>query len=169
MNRKRITMKKFLSEKDPVERERLRKNQSKEARRNMMFNARRKTKRSIEWLVFYAENVSNVTENPDLEFSRVFTPQVLLCWGKIGEALKKGIFYTNSSMLTHDQVVKLSADLSNENIVHDPIRLHRDIKYLNKMQEELFLKKPWKKAKIIERMLSGETVKLSDYKSANFG
>jgi hypothetical protein len=166
---KKITKKEFFSTKDPSERMKMLKNYSKEAKRNMMFGARKKTKESIKWLVFYAENLKNVTDNPDLEFSRVFTKQVLLDWPKIGEALQKGIFYTNSKMLTHDHVIKLSADLSDENISYDPIRLHRDAKYRHKMQEELFSRKPWKKAEIIEQMISGKPVKFPDLKDANFG
>jgi len=167
-----MTMKKFFSVNDPLERKRMLRNYSQEARRNMMFSARRKTRKSFEWLVFYAENLPNVNDkpdfNPDQEFSRVFNQKVLLDWSKIGEALKKGAFYTNNKMLTQDQILKLSSDLSAENIEHEPLRLYRDSKYRYKMSQELFLKKPWKKTEIIDRMLSGEIIKFPDYKDANF-
>lgn len=153
-----MTKQKFFSIKDPLERKRLLENYSADAKRNIRFNARKKAKESIDWLLFYVENVPNVTENPEEELSRVFNQETLLKWGKIGDAMKKGLFYTNSRMLTEGQIVKLQANLYNAHIKFEPLRLFRDKTYRYRKIQKLNERSPGKQEAIMQRLLAGEPV-----------
>jgi len=133
-------------------------NYSQEARRNMMFCSRQKTKKALDWLYFYTQNIGNVIDDSERELSMVFDEQTLLKWSAIGEAIKKGIEFTNSKLITESTILKLQGDLHSAHISFEPIRLYRDKNYRDRMIHRLEKQLPGRRKEILEKLSNGEKI-----------
>lgn len=133
-------MRKFLETKDKVERAKMLKGYSPEARRNMMFQIRKTAKDCIDWLVLITENMPNVTACPDMEFTRIFDLNILEKWEKtIAPAFRKGLFYTRTKMVSPVQCLMISGELNAKGVHHSPYKLIHNktyrIRMIGKLEE----------------------------------
>jgi hypothetical protein len=152
-------MRKFFIEKDPRKRKKLLRGYNDNARRNMMFEARKKAQKCIAWLVFLTENMPNVTDNPAKEYSRIFTPETVGKLKIVNKAINMGLLHTGEKLVLPDQVWKLSIALRNEGIEHDMYKLLKDKDYRNKMWRKLF---PRDKVRKIKEEIERQSHDLSD-------
>ncbi|MGO8806694.1 MAG: hypothetical protein ACLQO7_08880 [Candidatus Bathyarchaeia archaeon] len=107
--------------------------------RQELFRARNRARRCFTELTVILENMPQMSDSPDLEFSRIFNDADMV--GKVEKiiypAVSKGVLYSDVRTYNFARAMTFSDALNRKGIKHEPYRLIHNVSYRVEMAEKL--------------------------------